>query len=162
MQGGYVRAHAVGGGDFTGLSFPGLGGAFATFGNLGAPVGAPSVFAIFPIGRKIALEPGLDLHRIQTQGTTIFVGNLALRLNYAVKGGWYGALGGNLEYAKATGTDAETVTGMNVGWGYRFPFTRGLGGRVELNYSMMGDNANLLLPPINTFSLLFGVTMPLR
>jgi hypothetical protein len=159
IQGGYTRAHGVGGGDLTGLSFPGFG---ATFGTLGAPAGPPTLFAILPIGRKIAVEPGLDLHRIQSQGTTIFAGNLSVRLNYAVRGGWYGALGGNLQYFKATGADAENVTGLNLGWGYRFPLTSGLGGRVEANYTMMGDNANLGFPPINTFALLFGVTAPLR
>ena len=144
------------------MSFPGVGAAFGTFGPLGGPVGPPALFAILPVARKVALEPGLDAHRIQTQGTTVFAGNLALRVNYAVSGGWYGALGGNLEYFKATGLDAETVTGMNLGWGYRFPLTGGLGGRAELNYAMMRDNANLALPPINTFSLLVGVTLPVR
>lgn len=164
IQGGYVRAHGVGGaGDLTSISFPGLGGAFSA---LGTPVGPPTLFAILPIGRKIAVEPGIDIHRLQTQGTTIFVGNVALRLNYAVSGGWYAALGGNVVYFKETVLGTETLTGMNLGWGYRFPLGSGLAGRFEVNYSLMGDNANLGPPPgipaINTLALQFGVTMPLR
>lgn len=95
VQGGYIRGHAIGafGGTFTALSFPGTGGALTPLG--GAPA-MPTVFAILPIGRKLALEPGVDVMRIQTSGTTSFTGNLSLRANYAVSGGWYGALGGNL------------------------------------------------------------------
>ena len=159
LQGGYSRAHGVGGGDLTSLSFPGIGG---TFGTLGSVAASPTLFAILPIGRKIAIEPGLDFHRIQSQGATIFSGNLSARLAYAVSGGWYGALGGNLHHLKVTGVSAETITGLNLGWGYRFPLLSGLGGRVELNYNLSRKNDNLGLPPINTFSINFGVTTPLR
>ena len=160
VQGGYTRAHAVGGGnDLTALSIPGVGGAVSV---LGTPAGPPVLFAIIPIGRKIAIEPGLDVSRIQTSGTTLFGGNLAARLNYAVSGGWYAAAGGNLLYLKVTGNGGESVTGMNLAWGYRFPFTSGLGGRVEMGYTMMRKNTNVGLPPTNTFALQFGATMPLR
>jgi hypothetical protein len=51
---------------------------------------------------------------------------------------------------------------LNLGWGLRFPLTSGLGGRTEFNYMLTGKNANLGLPPVNTFSVNLGVTMPLR
>jgi hypothetical protein len=160
IQGGYSRAHAVGGGgDFTSLAIPGLGGGTSL---LGAPAGPPVLFVILPVGNKFAIEPGLDFSRIQTQGNTLAGANLSARLNYAVSGGWYAGVGGNLVYLKVTGADAETITGLNLGWGYRFPMIAGLGGRFELDYTMMGDNANLGLPPINTFGLQFAATMPLR
>jgi len=161
VQGGYYRTHAVGGGaDLTGISLPGMGGGLSI---LGTPIGAPpTLFAVLPIGKKIAIEPGVDLRRFQTGGTTVFGGNLATRLDYAVSGGWYGALGGNLLYFKATGAGAETITGVNLAWGYRFPLTSGLGGRFELNYTMMGKNDNLGVRPLNTMGLQFAVTMPLR
>lgn len=159
VQGGYTRSHLVGGGDLTALSFPGFGGAANTF---GVPAGPPTLFALFPIGRKFALEPGIDLTRVQTQGNTVFAGNLSVRVDYAVSGGWYGAVGGNVIYVKATGTDGETVTGANVGWGYRFALTGSLGGRVELDYRMIGSNTNVPLTPVNTLGLQFGVTLPLR
>jgi len=160
VQGGYTRSHSVGGGaDLTAVSVPGLGGSVTV---LGTPAGPPIVFAILPIGRKIAVEPGLDLSRIQTSGTTVFGANASARLNYAVSGGWYGALGANLVYIKATGAGGETVTGMNLAWGYRFPFSSGLGGRFEIDYSMLRKNDNLPLPATNTLGLQFGATMPLR
>ena len=161
VAGGYSRTHAVGGsGDLTGISFPGLGGGLTI---LGVPVGgAPRLFAIFPIGRKLAIEPGLDLNRLQLGGNTAFSGNLSARFDYAVSGGWYAGVGGNLLYTKASGVDAETITGMNLGWGYRFPLTAGLGGRVELNYTMMKKNDNLGAPPLNTMGLHFAVTVPLQ
>ena len=161
VAGGYARTHAVGGGgDLTSLSVPGFGGAL-TF--LGTPVGGPpTLFAVLPVGRKLALEPGLDLQRLQLSGTTVFGGNLSLRLDYAVSGGWYGGVGGNLLYVKGTAADAEMLTGVNLGWGYRFPLTGGLAGRFELNYTMMGKNETLGVPPLNTMGLQFAVTMPLQ
>lgn len=160
VQGGYTRSHTVGGGsDLTALSVPGIGGAVTV---LGTPAGPPVLFAILPIGRKIAIEPGLDVSRIQTSGTTLFSGNLSTRLNYAVSGGWYAAAGGNLQYIKVTGSGGESVTGANLAWGYRFPFTSGLGGRFEMAYTMMRKNTNLGLPATNTLALQFGATMPLR
>jgi hypothetical protein len=160
IQGGYTRSHAVGGGaDLTAISAPGFGGA-ATL--LGTPAGPPTLFAVFPIARKLAIEPGLDIHRLQTSGTTIFGANTSARLNYAVSGGWYAAAGGNLIYIKTTGSSGETVTGLNLAWGYRFPFTSGLGGRFEFDYTMLGKNTNVGLPPVNTLGLQLGVTMPLR
>ncbi len=160
VQGGYTRAHTVGGGnDLTALSIPGIGGAVSV---LGTPAGPPVLFALLPIGRKIAIEPGLDASRIQLSGTTVFGGNLSARLNYAVSGGWYAAAGGNLLYIKVTGNGGESITGMNLAWGYRFPFTSGLGGRFEIGYTMMRKNTNVGLAPTNTLALQFGATMPLR
>ena len=160
LQGGYARAHAVGGGgDVTVLSFPGLGGGATV---VGTPAGPPVLFAILPVGRKIAIEPGLDFNRLQGQGQTLFAANVSARLNYAVSGGWYAAAGGNLNYIKVTGADAETITGGNVAWGYRFPLVGGLGGRVEVDYTMMAKNDNVGFPAINTFGLQFAATMPLK
>jgi hypothetical protein len=160
LQGGYSRAHAVGGGgDATTLAFPGLGGGATV---LGSPAGPPVLFAILPVGTKIAIEPGLDLNRVQSQGQTLFGANVTARLNYAVSGGWYAAAGGNLVYLQVTGADAETITGGNVAWGYRFPLVAGLGGRVEIDYTMMAKNDDIGFPAINTFGIQFAATMPLK
>jgi len=163
ISGGYASIHAPGvaGGDFTALMLPGYGGGFQGLGATGVNF-PPTVFIIFPIGQKVALEPGFDIHRAQANGTTVFNGNLAARLNYAVSGGWYAALGGNLNYFKTTGADAGTRTGLNLAWGYRFPLLASLGSRVEANYTVMGDNADAGLPATNTFAVMFGVMMPLR
>jgi hypothetical protein len=159
VQGGYTRAHSVGGGDQTAVAIPGMGGSVTL---LGTPAGPPILFAILPVGRKFAIEPGIDIARVQTSGLTLFGANTSARVNYAVSGGWYGAAGGNLQYIKATGQDGQTVTGFNLAWGYRFPLTSGLGGRFEINYRMMKGNTNLGLPPTNTLGLLFAATMPLH
>jgi hypothetical protein len=158
---GYANIHPVGGGgDITALAFPTFGaGLSALQPGLTTP---PTLFVILPVGHKIAIEPGVDIHRTQSSGTTTFSGNFSARLNYAVHGGWYAAAGGNLNYIKVTGVDAATVSGANVAWGYRFPFWGSLGGRVELNYTMFGDNADVGLPPTNTVGLMFGVLVPLH
>lgn len=167
LAGGYVDAHLVGAGSVTSLSFPGYGGGLGNaLGSLAPLFRAvalpPTVFAIIPVGDKVAIEPGLDIHRLQTSGQTDFSGNLSVRLDYAVHAGWYGALGGNLHYIKTSGVDAATRTGVNVGWGYRFPLVLGLSGRVEANYTWFGENTNVGLPPTNVFGLMFGAAMPIK
>ena len=167
LAGGYADVHLIGAGSLTSLSFPGyggglgnaLGGISSLFRAVATP---PTVFAIIPVGAKLALEPGLDIHRFQSSGQTDFSGNLSVRLDYAVHGGWYGALGGNLHYIKTSGVNAATRTGVNLGWGYRFPLVLGVGGRVEANYTMFGENTDLALPPTNVFGLMFGAAMPIK
>jgi hypothetical protein len=40
--------------------------------------------------------------------------------------------------------------------------TGGWGGRVELNYTMLGRNTKLNLPPQNAVGVMFGASMPLK
>lgn len=161
IAGGYASVNVIGVGSLTALAVPGYGSALGPVVNTAVTL-PPTIFAILPIGKKIAIEPALDVHRFQESGQTDFSGNLSVRLDYAVHGGWYGALGGNLHYVKSTGADAATRTGVNLGWGYRFPLVAALGGRVEANYTMFGENTDLGLAPTNTFGLMFGVTMALK
>ena len=167
LAGGYADAHLIGVGSVTSLSFPGYGAAAGTalggfLSTLQAVALPPTVFAIIPIADKVAIEPGLDIHRFQSSGQTDFSGNLSVRLDYAVHGGWYGALGGNIHYLKSSGVNAATRTGMNLGWGYRFPLVLGVSGRVEANYTMFKENTDLGLPPTNVFGLMFGAAMPIK
>jgi hypothetical protein len=167
VAGGYANVHLIGTGSVTALALPGYGSAFSnTIGTIVPGFGAvtlpPTLFAIIPLTDKVAIEPGLDLHRIQGSGQTNFSGNLSARLDYAVHGGWYGAVGGNLQYFKSTGVNAATRPGVNVGWGYRLALPGALGGRVELNYTMFGRNSDLLFDPTNVLGLMVGVTMPLK
>ena len=161
IAGGYASVNVIGVGSLTALAVPGYGSALGPVVNTAVTL-PPTIFAILPIGKKIAIEPALDVHRFQESGQTDFSANLSVRLDYAVHGGWYGALGGNLHYVKSTGADAATRTGVNLGWGYRFPLVAALGGRVEANYTMFGENTDLGLAPTNTFGLMFGVTMALK
>jgi hypothetical protein len=167
IAGGYADAHLIGAASVTSLAFPGYGGALGNaFGSVVSQFRAvalpPTVFAILPIGNKVAIEPGLDIHRFQTGGQTDFSGNLSVRLDYAAHGGWYGTLGGNLHYIKTSGVNAATRPGLNLGWGYRFPIVAAVGGRVEANYTMFGKNSDLALPPTNIFGLMFGLAMPIK
>ena len=167
IAGGYANVHLIGTGSVTALAFPGYGGAFGnTFGSLVPSFGAvtlpPTVFAIIPIADKVAIEPGLDIERLQGSGQTTFSGNLSARVDYAVHGGWYGGVGGNLQYLKSTGAKAATRIGLNVGWGYQFLLTGALGGRVELNYTMFRRNTDLGFDPTNVLGLMFGATMPIK
>ncbi|HEY6091127.1 MAG TPA: hypothetical protein VIV83_03985 [Gemmatimonadales bacterium] len=156
---GYSRVHAVGGGDLVFLTAPGVGGSLAALGAY-AP-GPPILFAIFPIGRKIALEPGLDLTRIDQGGSSILSVSLGARLNYAFVHGWYGAIGGQLAHISPSGGNSASVFGGTLAFGARFNLTSSLGGRVELNYLTFPANTDLGAAT-NTTSVLFGLTMPLH
>jgi hypothetical protein len=162
LSAGYANMHPVGGagGDITALAFPGFGGALGAFGSPEYTL-PPTLFLIFPIGEKFALEPGLDLHRQQSAGSTAFAGNVSARLNYALHNRWYVGLGGSLNYLKG-GSQSASRTGLNTAVGYRFPFTQALGGRIELNYTMWGKNTDLAIPPVNVLGLMFGVAVPLK
>ena len=159
LQGGYSFANVVGGTDVSSFTLPGVGGAFTI---LATPAGPPTLFAILPLEHRVALEPGLDFHRLQSQGLTIFDVNSSLRLNYAITQGVYVAIGGNLVYLKGSGFDAQMLTGANLAGGYRRPLTAGLGARVELSYIMMKKNDSIPFPAVNTVSVQAGVTLPVR
>lgn len=159
ITGGYSQVHLTGGGDAVFLSAPGIGG---SLGSLDVYVPGPAtLFAIFPIGRKIALEPGLDIASIdQGAGSAMGVAASA-RLNYAFSRGWYGAAGGQLALVNPSAGSSASVFGGLLAWGNRFQLTSNLGGRVELNY-LMFPNTTDLGSAANTFSVLFGLTMPLK
>jgi hypothetical protein len=168
ISGGYGQIHAVSGGaggDITALAFPGYGGGFSAFGS-GPIVFSPTMFLILPLGDKLALEPGLDFHRTQQAGpgnVTRASANISGRLNYALHGGWYAAVGVNAHYFKVTATPSFVRPGANVAAGYRFRLANELGGRVELSHIMFKER---LTQPrtsaITVTSLMLGVTVALK
>ena len=159
VTGGYSSVHFVGGGDATFLSAPGIGGSLGSL--LTYAPGPPVLFAIFPVGRKIAIEPGLDISSIDDGGGSSLGATVSARLNYAVTKGWYGAFGGQVALVNPAGGTSASVFGAAVAWGNRFRLTSNLGGRVELNYLMFPNNTDVGTAA-NTFSLLFGLMMPLK
>ena len=167
VQGGYTRTHFVGAGagDLVSLSVPGFGSSLTALGST-AVMMPPTLFAIFPMGKKAAIEPGLNIDRIQSGGQTGFSANISARVDYAVSGNWYAAAGGNMNYIKASpgtfGKESGTVMGLNLAWGYRYHVGGDVGGRVELNYTMFGRNKDLPVPPQNITGVLVGLTMPLK
>lgn len=162
VQGGYLNQHTVGGAsDVSGFFLPGHGNDLR---QAGSTIGGPAVlFAILPIGNKIAIEPGLDVHALSQAGGggDGFAATVSGRLNYAVSGGWYAAAGASFTNVNFGGTSG-TVTGAEAAWGYRFPLTGDLGGRVEVLFDVRGKNTDAAIPPVNFFGVMFGATMPLR
>lgn len=159
INGGYSSVHLVGGGDAVFLSAPGIGGSLSSL-DVYAP-GPPVLFAIFPVGRKIAIEPGLDIASVDQGGGASLGATVSARLNYAVTKGWYGAVGGQVAHIDVSGGTSTSVFGAGLAWGNRFRLTSNLGGRVELNYLMFPNNTDVGTA-VNTFSVLFGLLMPLR
>src|SRR5262245_23788814 len=169
VTGGDSSVHADGTGlTLNGLFLPGFGGSVPALTSAGTFLPqAPTLFAILPVGKRVAFEPGFDLHRFQGNGSTVFAANLAARLDYAVVGGWYSALGVHEEWVKATKgslTDSTKtsvgITGGSVAWGYRFHLAGDLGGRNEL--IAFAKNASAKTPAVNTVSFLFSLTMPIK
>src|SRR2546422_7120239 len=75
-------------------------------------------------------------HAHAAGGFTIAGANFAARLDYAIHGGWYGAVGGIASYEKFTGTPAFARPGATVAGGYRFRLPGEFGARVELSQVM--------------------------
>jgi hypothetical protein len=160
VQGGYASIHSVGGA-FAASSFslPGYGGSAEA---LGIPIGGPpSLFAIFPVGTKMAIEPGLDIRHIDQPASSSAI-NASARLDYAVRGGWYGAVGATMTNVNPAAVAAKWIPGATVAWGVRFPLSGAFGGRAELNYNMRKKSEDLGLPPINIFAFSIGATVPLH
>ena len=171
VTGGYSSIHADGANlTITGVFLPGFGGSASALSGGGTFLPqVPTLFAILPLGPRIAFEPGVDLHRVQSNGRTVFSANLAGRLDYAVAGGWYAALGVHENWIKGTkGTFSDTtatsvgIPGASVGWGYRFHLAGDLGARTELNYVAFAKSDKARSPAMNTLSILFSLTMPLK
>jgi hypothetical protein len=161
VVGGYGSAHAVGsGGDITGVFLPGGLNSFTTFGA--AVPAPPTLFAIIPLGGKWAIEPSFDLHHFAPSGSSTTSLEAGARVDYAIAGGWYAAAGGQLTNVNPSSGSSGTMIGAGLAGGYRFHLAGPTGGRFEVNYLMTGKNDTLGNPPINTLSLLFGLTMPLR
>jgi len=171
VTGGYSSIHADGTNlTLGGLFLPGFGGSIPALTSASTILPqVPTLFAILPVGKKIAFEPGIDLHRFQGSGSTVFAANLAGRIDYAVVGGWYAALGAHEEWVKATkGSFSDStksavgVTGASVAWGYRFHLAGDFGARTELNYVAFAKNESAKTPAVNTISVLLSLTMPLK
>lgn len=158
ISGGYFGMRSSGG-SFSGFAFPGLGSSLTAGGAALAPM--TTLFAIIPVGGKLAVEPGFDVHSISTSGTKVTGISVSGRLDYAATGNWYGAVGGNMQSVSGGGTSGS-VTGLQVAWGYRFHLAGAFGGRFEGSYLMSGKSTKLGTPPINTVGLTFGATMPLQ
>lgn len=158
IQAGYSRLHIVGGGDLTLLTVPGAGA--SGVGGVLAPT-TPTLFAIVPMGGRLALEVGVDAHQVQS-GITLFSAQIAPRVDYAVHRGWYAAAGGSFHLLRDSQTKFSAVAGANVAVGCRFAMTGNLGGRVELNYTMYKEHHALALPAANAFGVTFATTVALK
>jgi len=159
LSAGYANMHFVGTGtDITGIFFPAVGGGLF----LVQPVpSTPTMFAIIPMGQKLAFEPALDIHNASSAGTSIRVVNVAGRFDYALKGNWYGAAGGHLVNYHTSGLSGS-ADGADVALGYRFHLVGEFGGRFETGYSLTAKSSKLGTPAVNTLSLMFGAMMPLK
>jgi hypothetical protein len=160
VSGGFASMHVVGTtGAIDGVFLPGVGGGLYFL----APVAtAPTMFAIIPLGGKLAIEPGLDYRSASQGGGSVKVFNVAARLDYAVTGSWYAAAGGHLLDFHSSAAASGTASGVDFAWGYRFHLVGAFSGRFETNYSLNPKSTKLTIPAINTLSLTFGAMMPLN
>lgn len=163
---GYTRSHSVTGGDQATFSIPGSGASNSSV-FTGAP-GVPTLFAIAPIHGRLAVELGFDFQQENPNvitGNTIATGQLAPRLDVAVADKWYGAIGAREYIVRVSDvTKTSAVSGLQLGWGYRFDLTNGgsLRGRAEINYAMFATNHTVGTPAFNSLGFLAGVAFPLH
>ena len=136
---------------------------------LGAEPTAAAAFAIFPIGPKMALEPGLTFIQQFERGITVggsfpTIAGASLRLDYAVTSSIYGAIGAYTRYAGGSpggsvGHYAHFQFGLEAAAGYRIHLNPQLNGRIEVQAVTVAKSSQNL--PFNLYSVLFGVSAPL-
>ena len=162
VSAGYSNVHIVEGPDLTVLSFPGSGSSTVA-GIIGAP-SAPSIFGIFPLNDRVALEVGVDALNLRLSGQTIASFQLAPRADLAFGNRWYGALGPNFHFIRATGAKIEGVSGVTAAWGYRFHLSGALRGRFEVSYGVNAKRRSSvgIGAPSSVLGLNFGMMMPLK
>lgn len=154
---GYTRAHLSGSGltaDITLFTSPGSAAA------AGVPA-PPTIFVVIPLWHRWALEPGFDVHRTHSNGTTTLTSTFSTRLNYAVARHWYAGLGPVVQVIKDSTNSTLGVSGLGVAWGGRFRLAGDVGGRVELAYATFKERSGSPFTT-NTVAITFAATMPLR
>ncbi len=170
MAAGYTHNHINGSRDFTTLSFPGLGSGGAT-GLTPGGAGPATMFIVFPLGEKLGVEAGWDLHRIKTYGSfpqSFFTGQIAPRVNYALNDHWYAAAGAGFHFLKAGSPGSQiklmAQSGVQGAIGYRFPLIGSVAGRLEANYAVFKKRSgvSIFAADLTSFSLTLGASMGLK
>ena len=155
---GFVDEHFEGGlrYDLIEFALPGSGTQGQAF------VSPPAFFVTIPLGGRLALEPGLEVHRSHFNGFTIATGAMSTRVNVALGHGWYG--GGGLEVVtkKATDTPMVGLTGVSLQGGYQFRLAGPWDGRLELSHTIMAVNHIWHEPPLSVTALTVGATVALN
>jgi hypothetical protein len=162
VQGGYYRLHVIGAGeDIAVLSLPGNGSGSLT--GVFAPGPAPFFFVV-PLGGPLALEVGADAHRSQSSGpVTVFTGQIAPRVDWALGEHWYVAAGGRFHLLKGTGTALVAPPGVAVATGYRVEVTADVIARAELSYNVDRERSDFGVSPTNSLSFTVGLMVaPVR
>lgn len=135
--------------DITTIGLPGGGGLFG-FG------GVSSLYGVIPVSERFAVEPSLGLTDLGGDGGAFTTTNVSVRALFSAWRGLYVGAGPTMALLKQGG-EQETVFGVNLGAGYRFPITGNLVGRGELFYEMtqesdiIGDNS------ASTYGLVLGL-----
>src|SRR5215472_7914996 len=152
---GFIDVHQVGSSnDITGLTFPGWGS-----GLIAASAVLPTIPALYmtiPMGERIALEPSLDLHRVQRNGpSTLFGSQLGARIDYAFDHAFYGAAGFNSFVLKGTGTPTLAIVGVGLAGGYRFHLGGNWSGRLEASHTIWAKDKTAGQAPLSVTALSF-------
>lgn len=136
--------------DITTIGLPGGNGLFG-FG------GVSSLYGVVPVGKsRFAVEPSLGLSDLGGDAVALTSANVSVRALFSAWRGLYVGAGPTMALLKQGG-DQETVFGVNVGAGYRFPITGNLVGRGEVFYEttqesdIIGDNS------ASTYGLVLGL-----
>lgn len=151
VQAGYSRQQ------FAGVNADALTFISVPSGNyVEALLGSSALFAVIPMGHRLAIEPQLTAMQANAALTTARIG---LRLDYALNRQLYAAAGGVLNYLNPAPSGHDQV-GLQLALGYRLHLTGELNGRLEANWTTTHDSK--LLPAFNTYSLLAGFSASLK
>lgn len=150
VQGGFssFRPAGTGASSTTLIELP--GGSFLTTILTYAPL-----YAIIPVGNRLAVEPQLGASQVTLGGNAITIARVGLRLDYGFGPGFYGTAGTVLNILEP-GSPGNKQVGLQVGVGYRTHLAGALNGRIEGNW--VTTHASDVAGAFNTYSILLGVS----
>lgn len=129
-------------------------------------VGYGSIFAVIPLGGRLALEPSIGFTQLAFGEPTLFFlsgtnVDVGLRANYAITSHVFGALGTQVLYSEGGGQHDAQV-GVQAAIGYRWSLSRRLEARVEAQASVAARGYRGDLQPVNTYGVLIGLSARAR
>jgi hypothetical protein len=167
IQGGYSHLTITNGGtDVSSFSVPGSSNMVLIAGSEAPLLAVAPIFAVIPIGERIAVEPSLaySSYKIEGSGNGHALG-LGVRANYAFNRTLYAGLSYDMtSYGGGSGSQLDgldATTGAGVQAGVRFPLVSGFTGRTEISYrKLSADDTFIGDHTITTLS--FALMAPLK
>lgn len=134
---------------------------FPSNGGVSGLGGGAALYAVFPVGARVAIEPGLGYSDASLPGIgNVVTMNAGARVLFSAWRGLYVGAGPIVSLLKADGEE-DARFGANVAAGYRFPVGGLVTARAEVFYQTVGEGELLVTESSSDIGLAIGLGMGL-